>query len=470
MVLKDKRDAHHSSSLDKKYKSLKGGVYRGGYRGKGTSKVVRNDDDLNVAFAPSGFKGRSNSHRSPARQLLEDDYWEDYWDYYYYESMYADYYEWDDETAERWDGEQGPYTYSEFYEYYGNAEDARGAWGAGEAAQYSQYDGRLLGLDEDDLELDEDDLELDEDDLEDDAAASAPPQVMICDLCCEPTTSGLKKAFSRLCRASAASAASAAHSDGFCSDCVQNWIGAALDEDRIVIRCPATGCDERMSRRNVKNGATKEQFAVFEEISTRDYSAKYDEIMADPALAEWASAHAVQCPHCLQLVNRSAGCNHMACACGESFCYSCGGKTSGEESSCKCRGGYDGPPATLEEQQLLAEVTIEYARELKAQQTPRLADSISDVELLEWRVDGTDGFAYPRAAFIEHYGSYGGLRRWVIAGVVEILLANSNVSTASNINEVAFRHGFQGHSEPWRWYTFNQWLGFRYRNYEEGVH
>ena len=40
-----------------------------------------------------------------------------------------------------------------------------------------------------------------------------------------------------------------------------------------------------------------------------------------------------------------------------------------------------------------------------------MADSIKDVAFLEWRVDGTDGVAYPRAAFTEHYGSYGGVRR-----------------------------------------------------------
>lgn len=429
MVLKDTRDKRDggtpTSPLDQKKKSLKGGWYRGGYRGKGTRKVERNSSDLNVALAPSGFKGRSNSHRNQnlLQRSLSTAYYYDLRDANeaYWEMYYNDMYGYNNEPDERWDGEHGPYTYAEFYEYYGNADLARDAWSRGEEAR---DDGEDL---HDVYELEEMEAAASL------AAASAPPQppqaVQVCDICCEPTAAGLQKRFTQSCRASAA------HSDGFCSNCVQSWIGAALDQDRIAIQCPATGCDARMSRRNVKNSATKEQFALFEELSTRDYSAKYDEIMADPALALWATANTVQCPYCLQLVNRSTGCNHMVCACGEWFCYGCGGK------KCTCHDPL--APATLEEQQLLAEVTVEYARELKEQLAVTVADSIRDVMLLEWRVDGTDGFAYPRAAFMEHYGSYQGLRRWMVAGVVQALLANSTVSAASDIYDAAFQQGFQ---------------------------
>merc|ERR1712094_129617 len=31
------------------------------------------------------------------------------------------------------------------------------------------------------------------------------------------------------------------------------------------------------------------------------------------------------CPHCFNIVEKSAGCNHMTCTCQKSFCYRCGG-------------------------------------------------------------------------------------------------------------------------------------------------
>ncbi|KAI0777256.1 hypothetical protein BD413DRAFT_456572, partial [Trametes elegans] len=39
-----------------------------------------------------------------------------------------------------------------------------------------------------------------------------------------------------------------------------------------------------------------------------------------------------RCPECEQLIERSAGCAHMTCACGTQFCYRCGAKWK----SCSC--------------------------------------------------------------------------------------------------------------------------------------
>jgi len=82
MVKQDQRDNRDKKSgpADRS-KSTKGGHHRGGYRGKGSRKIVRNDDDLNVALAPSGFKGRSNNHRSPAAAVAA---------YYYAEQRFYD--------------------------------------------------------------------------------------------------------------------------------------------------------------------------------------------------------------------------------------------------------------------------------------------------------------------------------------------------------------------------------------------
>jgi len=45
----------------------------------------------------------------------------------------------------------------------------------------------------------------------------------------------------------------------------------------------------------------------------------------DVQLGRWAMAgNAQACPACWQLVQRASGCDHMTCACGAEFCYSCG--------------------------------------------------------------------------------------------------------------------------------------------------
>lgn len=42
-----------------------------------------------------------------------------------------------------------------------------------------------------------------------------------------------------------------------------------------------------------------------------------------------------QCPTCLNMVERSEGCNHMDCVCGVEFCYRCG-KLFDEDDACDC--------------------------------------------------------------------------------------------------------------------------------------
>jgi hypothetical protein len=42
-----------------------------------------------------------------------------------------------------------------------------------------------------------------------------------------------------------------------------------------------------------------------------------------------------QCPTCLNMVEKTEGCNHMDCVCGVEFCYRCG-KLFDEDDSCEC--------------------------------------------------------------------------------------------------------------------------------------
>lgn len=46
-------------------------------------------------------------------------------------------------------------------------------------------------------------------------------------------------------------------------------------------------------------------------------------VMKEEADAKWIAMNAKLCPWCKKAVERSAGCNYMACVCGKSFCYLC---------------------------------------------------------------------------------------------------------------------------------------------------
>ncbi|KAI1624627.1 hypothetical protein EDD37DRAFT_353450 [Exophiala viscosa] len=44
------------------------------------------------------------------------------------------------------------------------------------------------------------------------------------------------------------------------------------------------------------------------------------------------------CPRCPQVIERSAGCNHMTCRCGARFCYRCGSASRSEGwNGCRCK-------------------------------------------------------------------------------------------------------------------------------------
>ena len=46
-------------------------------------------------------------------------------------------------------------------------------------------------------------------------------------------------------------------------------------------------------------------------------------VMKEEADAKWMSLNTKICPWCNKAVERSAGCNFMACLCGKNFCYMC---------------------------------------------------------------------------------------------------------------------------------------------------
>jgi len=62
-----------------------------------------------------------------------------------------------------------------------------------------------------------------------------------------------------------------------------------------------------------------------------------------PALVEmgfgvWAVGSCQACPHCLVIVRKETGCNHIQCRCGGSFCYGCGAPDHPDLSKqCLCK-------------------------------------------------------------------------------------------------------------------------------------
>lgn len=59
-----------------------------------------------------------------------------------------------------------------------------------------------------------------------------------------------------------------------------------------------------------------------------------------PALEEmgfgvWAVGSCQACPHCLVIIRKETGCNHIQCRCGGSFCYGCGAPDLSKECLCK---------------------------------------------------------------------------------------------------------------------------------------
>jgi hypothetical protein len=121
----------------------------------------------------------------------------------------------------------------------------------------------------------------------------------------------------------------------------------------------------------------------------------------------WAAANTKQCHHCLQLVERSAGCNHMSCTCGNEFCYECGVNWEGYEHVCGL------VRAAVEPYDYTAHIA-----------TAALAIALSDfirngsqaeVLVAERRFDGEDGCWYSREAFLLFYGGTTGAKRWARA-------------------------------------------------------
>ena len=74
-----------------------------------------------------------------------------------------------------------------------------------------------------------------------------------------------------------------------------------------------------------------------EEFATIAAAEGGDEAANEELMRQWrAQSHSKPCPGCNNLVERSTGCNHMTCRCGQLFCYRCGEIMYGAVSPCGC--------------------------------------------------------------------------------------------------------------------------------------
>lgn len=168
----------------------------------------------------------------------------------------------------------------------------------------------------------------------------------------------------------------------FCRGCLRGYLRAKLDEGSWNIRCPAVKCPYLWLEADVKKVAAPRAIVEeaervadksegdqlvhrFRSLRYADYGVHLRSILEQQAVEEnhlqdakhelglggatdvdglgggtsksdllqvvtsedfgsWARQLCQACPNCLVVVRKEIGCNHMACRCGQSFCYGCG--------------------------------------------------------------------------------------------------------------------------------------------------
>lgn len=113
----------------------------------------------------------------------------------------------------------------------------------------------------------------------------------------------------------------------FCTSCLSSWIHVMVGEGRSSTKCPASGCPHNLSARDITRLAKPIDAARFHELIKADIAQKNRELLDDPKMAEWVTAHTKPCPSCSQLIEQADpgfSCQSMMCLCGQKFCYACG--------------------------------------------------------------------------------------------------------------------------------------------------
>eukprot|EP00051_Salpingoeca_urceolata_P020532 m.309184 g.309184 ORF g.309184 m.309184 type:complete len:357 (-) comp19637_c0_seq1:240-1310(-) len=110
----------------------------------------------------------------------------------------------------------------------------------------------------------------------------------------------------------------------FCATCISQYCKTKIEEARVAeIRCPEEGCGTRLFEKDVRELVSEKEFATYQTLLRADYSQKNaamkdagDDIDMLLALHELSLKI---CPKCGVVIQRSVGCNSMACICGFYF-------------------------------------------------------------------------------------------------------------------------------------------------------
>ncbi|BGP10465.1 hypothetical protein NBRC10512v2_006396 [Rhodotorula toruloides] len=106
----------------------------------------------------------------------------------------------------------------------------------------------------------------------------------------------------------------------FCVFCRHGWHGArnacALPQSSAIVSAYLSGTDDERRTLELRYGTANIKRLV----------AAYEE---EKALQEWLAKNSTQCPGCGTPIEKSQGCNHMACGrCSAHFCFRCGASIS----------------------------------------------------------------------------------------------------------------------------------------------
>jgi hypothetical protein len=115
----------------------------------------------------------------------------------------------------------------------------------------------------------------------------------------------------------------------YCKECISRHVTTRLDEGVWNIRCPGENCKYFFGPQDIGRFVSAAYAERFDVLRNADYSQHLRDVLSDPTndFSQWAKKNTQACPVCHVIVERTEGCNSMACKCGTVFCYQCGGST-----------------------------------------------------------------------------------------------------------------------------------------------
>lgn len=149
---------------------------------------------------------------------------------------------------------------------------------------------------------------------------------------------------------------------GICRPCLQRYVEVkVLEEGLWNLRCPGEGCSYRLINNDVSAALVdserrEEALALHSRLRSENFAPRLDEMLASQQAAaadnpmELGSCEAMLlaecqvCPNCSVLVRREGGCTHIACRCGQDFCFGCGGPMTDDGDECCCEEREDDIP------------------------------------------------------------------------------------------------------------------------------